>query len=201
MRAEAVIFDLGNVLLSFDYSIAISKMLSLSRISEQELHALINQSPLLYQFETGLIDSNQFFDEVRKGCGFSGDFEEFSEQFGNIFSPIEPMLQIERALAGQGVRRYIFSNTNELAISHIRRHFPFFGNFDGYFLSYEHRMMKPNPRLYSLIESILKLRGPEILYIDDREENLVPAADLSWRVIHHSEPAKTRKLLQETGML
>ena len=54
------------------------------------------------------------------------------------------MIQLHAALRQQGIPTYIFSNTNELAVSHIRRTFPFFANFDGYILSYEHGAMKPD---------------------------------------------------------
>jgi len=57
------------------------------------------------------------------------------------------------------------------AVSHIRRAFPFFSNFDGYVYSYEHRAMKPDPKFYAVVERMTSCRGKQILYIDDRPEN------------------------------
>ena len=62
------------------------------------------------------------------------------------------MVQLQAALRQRGLPTYVFSNTNELAAEHIRRNFPFYANFDGYILSYEHGAMKPDARLYEVVE-------------------------------------------------
>ncbi len=58
------------------------------------------------------------------------------------------MIALHAELRGRGVPTYIFSNTNDLAIEHIRRNFPFFKNFVGYIYSYEIGAMKPDARIY-----------------------------------------------------
>ena len=61
-------------------------------------------------------------------------------------------MELHVAVRRKQIPLYIFSNTNELAITHIRRQFPFFGEFDGYILSYEHGAMKPDAKLYEVVE-------------------------------------------------
>ena len=74
------------------------------------------------------------------------------------------MLDLHRRLRHAGLPTYIFSNTNELAIDHIRARFPFFHQFDGYILSYEHNAMKPDPRLYTVVEQTTGRAGPIALH-------------------------------------
>ncbi len=69
------------------------------------------------------------------------------------------MVQLQAALRQRGLPAYIFSNTNELAAEHIRRTFPFYANFDGYILSYQHGAMKPDARLYEVVERESGRRG------------------------------------------
>jgi HAD superfamily hydrolase (TIGR01509 family) len=96
---------------------------------------------------------------------------------------------------------YIFSNTNELAIHHIRRNFPFFANFDGYILSYEHGAMKPGAKLYEVVERTSGHRGAEILYLDDRPENVEAGAARGWQAILQENPDKTRAAIAALGLL
>src|SRR5437867_12332050 len=89
---KAVVFDLGKVLLEFDYSIAVNNLLARCQVSSSELRQLINQSPLLLRYETGSLTSEQFFQEVQTAAGFCGSLDEFSAIFGAIFHPIQPMI-------------------------------------------------------------------------------------------------------------
>jgi hypothetical protein len=115
---HAVVFDLGKVLLDFDYGIAVRRILSHCNISLPELERLINQLPLLLRYETGLLTTQQFLAEVKTAAGFAGDLAEFSELFGNIFSPIEPMIQLHAELRARGVPTHF--STQQLAIRDIR---------------------------------------------------------------------------------
>src|SRR5262249_41583197 len=99
----------------------------------------------------------------------------------------------------QGFPAYIFSNTNDLAIGHIRGRFPFYRDFDGYVLSYEHGAMKPDAKLYEVVERETKRRGEEIVYIDDRPENVAAGAARGWRTILHETPGATRTALRSLG--
>jgi HAD superfamily hydrolase (TIGR01509 family) len=102
------------------------------------------------------------------------------------------MIALHAALRARQFCTYVFSNTNELAVGHIRRAFPFFQDFDGYILSYEHKVMKPDAALYEVVEKLAGLRGPDLLYIDDRPENVATGTARGWRTILHTSPEDTR---------
>ena len=198
---KAVVFDLGKVLLDFDYSIAVARIQKRCRLSLPELHALINQSPLLLQYECNVLNTAQFFAQVQGASGFCGDLEEFRGLFADIFTAIEPMVQLHADLRDAGVKTYIFSNTNELAIAHIRARFPFFKTFTGYILSYEHSAMKPDPRLYQVVERQTGRGAAELLYIDDRPENVQVGRERGWNSILHETPEATRAAVLKSGLL
>ncbi|MDB6131485.1 MAG: hypothetical protein JWM04_2592, partial [Verrucomicrobiales bacterium] len=69
--------------------------------------------------------------------------------------------------------------------------YPFFGNFDGYVLSYEHGTMKPEEGIYHVVEQMTGLKGGDILYIDDRPDNIGTGISRGWTTIHHTEPEIT----------
>ena len=196
-----VVFDLGKVLLDFDYSIAGRRLAAQAGISASEVRAFLDQSPLLHRFETGLMTQQEFFAAVRRETGFRGSFEEFSGFFADIFWEIPPMIELHATLRRKGLPTYIFSNTNDLAMVHIHRNFPFFANFDGYILSYQVKAMKPDAEIYEALENLSGKRGVEILYLDDRPENVAAGAARGWQIILHTEPGKSRTAIEQLGLL
>ena len=192
-----LIFDLGKVLVDFDYTLAAEKIGARS-VNPPEFHQFFdNLTPVLVQYETGLITRQEFFDEVREAVGFQGSPMEFGEYFAKIFTPIPAMIELHAALRRQGYRTYIFSNTNDLAIEHVRQDFPFFADFDGHILSYEVKAMKPNPAIYEAMEAMCGAKGEQLVYIDDRAENIAGGAARGWRTVLHETPEKTRAALHQ----
>lgn len=189
---KAVVFDLGKVLLDFDYDIAARRILDRSSSTIEKVQASLAQSELLVRYEKGEVTSEQFFQQIRKATGFNGAYQEFSEFFCDIFFPMDSMISLLKAVKKRGLPTFVFSNTNELAIRHISARFEFYRKFDGYILSYEHGCMKPDPRLYEEVERRSGCRGAELAYIDDRPENIETARERQWHAILHQDDAKTR---------
>ena len=128
---EVVVFDLGKVLVDFDYGIAARRIAERATITAEQLAHFIATSSVLLDYELGRFTNAEFFERVRTVSGFKGDINEFGELFGDIFESIDPMAELHRTLKGRGFPTYIFSNTNDFAVRNIRRRFPFFSQFDG----------------------------------------------------------------------
>lgn len=188
---KAVVFDLGKVLLDFDYRIAARTLAPKSRFDAEEFKRVVDQSPLLHRYESAEIGTAEFFAEVGRLTGYHGTLPEFRAAFGDIFSEIPAMIALQRELRERGVPTFIFSNTNEIAVGHIRERFPFFAHFTGYVYSHEVGCMKPAPRIYQAIEAITGLTGADLLYLDDRAENIEAGAGRGWQTILHHDPAAT----------
>ncbi len=195
MSAKVVVFDLGKVLVDFDYGIAARRLAENSTASADEVRAIIDQTPLLFRYEGGQMTTQEFFSEVKTRIGFRGGFEEFAAPFGDIFTELPDMIALHAELRARGVPTFILSNTNDIAITHIRRRFPFFANFDGYVLSYECAALKPHARIYEITEQRTGCRGAEILFLDDKPENVEAAAARGWQTICHTTAEESRRVL------
>ena len=193
--APVFIFDLGKVLVDFDYAVAARKIAARSAKAPADLHAFLGSSPLLVEYESGRITRQDFYQAVREVIGFHGDINEFGSFFADIFSEMPATIALHAELRQRGFKTFIFSNTNDLAIEHVRRNFPFFANFDGYLFSYEVGAMKPQPEIYGAMEKMCGRTGADLIYLDDRAENIAAAAARGWRTILHESPAKTRQAL------
>lgn len=198
---RALIFDLGKVLLDFDYGIAIRRLLPRCRVDFEALCRILTQDHLLIEYESGMRTTPEFFGQLQRLTGYAGTLEEFRHGFGDIFTPIEPMVRLHDEAHARGVPTYLFSNTNELAIAFVRARFPFMRQFDGQILSYEVKAMKPEPPMYELAEQMSGFRGPELFYMDDRAENVEAGWNRGWQGIVHRDPAETRSALVRLGVL
>jgi HAD superfamily hydrolase (TIGR01509 family) len=192
-----IIFDLGKVLVDFDYSIAAQKVAARSTKQVPDLQHFLGSSPVLARFESGLLTREEFFDEMRQITGFTGEIQEFVNDFADIFVPIPAMIRLHEELRQRGFQTYIFSNTNDIAIEHVRQNFPFFKNFDGYIFSYEVGAMKPQPKIYEAMEKLCGRSGADLIYIDDRPENIETGNARGWKSILHETPEKTRAALEK----
>jgi FMN phosphatase YigB (HAD superfamily) len=196
MIPQVVVFDLGKVLVGFDYRIAHRRIAARSRVTMEEVRRFVEESSLLLRFETGAMTARDFYREAVAATGFVGSYNEFALAFGDIFVPIPVLIEAQASLRQRGVPTFIFSNTNELAIRHIRQQFAFYHNFDGYILSYEHGAMKPEAALYAVVERVTCRRGGELLYIDDRPENVDAGRTRGWQVILQDNPERTRDAIE-----
>lgn len=188
---RAVVFDLGRVLLQFDFGIMASNLASRSRMGRDAILSLLDQTPLLHRYESGRMTTQAFFEAVAGTIGFEGGLEEFGPLFADMFAEIPELVAFHAELGRRGVPRYLFSNTSELVVEHLRPRHPFFPQFDGFVFSYEARAMKPDPASYAAVESVAGLRNSELLFIDDRRENVDAAAARGWRIVWQVNPAES----------
>ena len=196
-----VAFDLGKVLVDFDYYIAVSRIAARSKQPPDGIKIFLGQSQAIIDYECGRLTREEFYEQARKATGFRGTIEEFGDFFANIFTPIPPMIELHAGLRRRGIPTYIFSNTNDLAVEHIRRKFPFFRDFDGYIYSFEVGAMKPEAKIYEVLEKLAGRRGADIVYLDDRPENVAAGAARGWRTILHETPEKTRAAMENFKLL
>src|SRR5687767_13167296 len=109
-KPGAIIFDLGKVLLDFDYGRVAPKMMRHCQLSRQDIVNAFNQSPLLHRYETGMLTTDQFFSEIKCLSKFCGEFTDFESIFSDIFTPVPEMIDLHTRLRKRGVPTFVFSN-------------------------------------------------------------------------------------------
>src|ERR1035437_8578246 len=90
---KIVAFDLGKVLVDFDYSIAVSRIAAHGTLSPAGVKTFLGQSHALVDYESGRLTREEFFEQARQATGFRGTIEEFGEFFADIFTAIPPMIE------------------------------------------------------------------------------------------------------------
>jgi HAD superfamily hydrolase (TIGR01509 family) len=200
-QPSAVVFDLGRVLLDFDYGIAATHLAPHAAVSIEDIMQLLLGTPLLHRYECGELGTAQFFEALREATGFKAGFSQFALAFTQIFTPIPAMIQLHSRIRATGVSTVLLSNTNELQFHHIQKHHPFVADFEHHVLSFEHHAMKPDSALYRVVESLTGRTGPEIVFLDDRADNVEAARNLGWRSFVHRNPEDSARHFIELGLL
>lgn len=85
-------------------------------------------------------------------------------------------IELIEQLRARGLKLYILSNTNRVAFDAVRRHFAAAGRkiedcFDGIFLSYEMKLLKPGPDIFQEVIRRTGINPKETLFIDDGARN------------------------------
>lgn len=199
-KPKVVVFDLGKVLLDFDFSIFARELAKKARVEAEEVLRLVVQSDVLVEYETGRTTSMDFYHQVSELTGYTGDAASFERCFGDIFAELPQMIAIQEELKLAGIPTYIFSNTNEIAIKIIRDRYPFFSRFDGYVYSYQEQSMKPDPKIYEAVEKLTGHDGTDLVFMDDKSENIEQARQRGWYGIVHGDPEITRAELRQLGL-
>ena len=198
---RVVAFDIGKVLLDFDYSILVRKMAPRSRLDVPALEQLLDQSPLLEKYESGQMNCDEFFLSVQQETGYKGALEEFAALFEDIFTPISEVIAMHEQISASGLPTYTLSNTNAMAVRHIQHTYPFWSRFTGHVLSYEHGSLKPEKEIYEAFERVSGFSAGSIAYLDDREENIVVAKERGWEAIQYLNPQQVLRAFQALGLL
>jgi putative hydrolase of the HAD superfamily len=180
---KAFIFDLGNVLIFFDWKIAKEKLNQIEEgLGEKTTQFLKNNHDLIYKLETGKIEEAQFLIEVKKNVDSNVSLEELAKIYSEIFWENEALTRILPELK-KNYNLYLLSNTNLIHRKYGWDKYSFLKKFDRLFLSYEIGFAKPDKEIYQFVISNIPFTEKEILYIDDIQEYIEAAKSLGWNAI------------------
>ena len=166
---RAIIFDIGNVLLKFDYEIAYERLRPDCTIIGDDVYP--SAYTIRQAYERGEMGRGDFLERVREVLRHGGSEAHFIEAWEQIFEVNEPMIELVRQLRGQ-LPLYLLSNISDLHTDYLSRTYPFFEWFDGAVYSYVAGALKPEPEIYAVAVEGLGVPAEQILFVDDREENI-----------------------------
>jgi len=167
---RTLIFDLGRVIVPFDFRRGYERMAERCGLTPEEVRARLKSDGLVYAFESGGIGRHEFHRRVAGLLETDVGYEEFREIWFSIFLP-ETL--IPDSLVGALHRRYrlvLLSNTNVIHFEMIRERYPILRHFDAFVLSYEAGAMKPDPRIYAAAIEAARCAPQECFFTDDIPE-------------------------------
>lgn len=194
---DAIIFDIGNVLVDIDYEVMVKEFTKIATIDFHQIVTYSHQDKVFDQYEKGLISTTNFRNILRKYLKPDITDKEIDTAWNSILInyPAENFdllktLRIKYQL-------YALSNINDLHIAAIdvavQNHFGV-EDMSSYFhrAYYSHQMghRKPEPEIYHMVLQQSNLNPEKTLFIDDKLENITAAAALGIQVHHLTDRNK-----------
>ncbi len=166
-----IVFDLGNVLISFDPSEYLLKKNYPEDIRSVILNEIFGSREWL-MLDKGEITLNEAMESISKKSSLKR--EEIALVFNfrtEIMFPLDENVRMLPALKKQGFMLYYLSNFPLDIFEEIKNDYYFFRFFDGGIISSEVKLLKPDIRIFEYLMAKYSLKPAESLYIDDNEKN------------------------------
>ena len=163
---KAIIFDLGGVLVHFDFRRAYLALAKLCPYPAAGISERIAATGLVERFETGLVEPGDFFAQLSQTLELRVDYDGFREIWNHIFTgPLLPESLLQ-GLASR-YRLLLLSNTNAIHFEMIRQAYPMLRHFRDMVLSYQVRALKPQPEIFHVALERAGCRPEQCFYTDD----------------------------------
>ncbi len=198
---QAIAFDLGNVVFNFDYWILIDKIKDRIKISPQDLYNLIFFSDLCVDFEKGLEDEKTFFKRFSKLSGLDIDWEEFNFLWPRIFSLNKETINLINLLKNN-FKIFLISNISRLHYDFLSSTYPeVFDLFSAQVLSFKVNSIKPEPKIYDILEISSGISRKNMIYTDDRKDLIEAARGFGYEGFVFTDAKNFRAYLFKKGIL
>lgn len=200
MAPEAVIFDIGNVLIEWQperfYDARIGADRRRAMFGAIDLHGM-----------NDLVDRGHPFRETVAACAdrypeWRTEILWWHDHWLEMASPrIAPSVAILRALRARGVPVFALSNFGIETFAMARGVYEFLDEFDRAFVSGHMGVTKPDPAIYAMVEADCGMDPARLLFTDDRDENIAAAAARGWGVHLFDGPEGWARRLVAEGVL
>lgn len=194
-----IIFDLGNVLIEWNKE----KILSKIRKNDLEynlFNKFVFQSNLWIDLDNGKISleflENQLIDEM--GHQYQDQIHELVWNWFNYVDLYDEVYELIKQLKKKNFQIYVLSNTSSIfhilldsVLSKVS------SVLDGYVISCEVKMMKPQKEIYLSLVNKYQLDIKDCIFLDDLEENVEAARTLGIKAFQIKERKEISNILKD----
>ena len=200
MKIQAILFDLGKVLVDFNFDTGVQALHAACSISRGRLEEVLWDENWIHRYERGEVSTSEFHSYLCDTADLKLDFESFCQTWSSVFLP--GMIVSESLLAALK-RTYpliLVSNTNEVHIDFVRTNYRFLDYFDHHVFSYEVRALKPERAIFERAIAVSGHPAEALFFTDDREENISAATELGINAHQFKSEPDLVAALQKAGV-
>jgi 2-haloacid dehalogenase len=110
-------------------------------------------------------------------------------------------VKLLRALRTKGVPVFALSNFGVGSFARATGFYPWLEEFDRSYISGHLRVMKPDPRIYEIVEADCGIAPEALLFADDKAENIAAAEARGWQGHLFEGPGAFARRLVAEGLL
>lgn len=199
--ADALLFDLGRVVLDVDFNRTLHCWASHARCEPQDLVARFARDQLYQRHEKGEISDALFFAGLRISLGIDLSDEQFLEGWNAIFAGEMPGIKPLLARAAEHLPLYAFSNTNRPHVEYFSgKYADVLGHFREIYLSSSIGLRKPDAQAYDHVMKAVGVSARRIVFFDDLAENVEGARKVGLTAVHVTSPDDVANALAALGI-
>ena len=187
---DAIIFDLGGVIINLDYQLTIDAFKNLGLANFDEMYTQAKQSNLFDDFETGKISSQHFINSLLPylPSGVSANKLVHAWNAMILDFPKERLDLLDKLKSNY--RIFLLSNTNDIHLQAVKRSLAnttdrkLESYFEKVYLSHEVKLRKPNKEIFELVCKEQNLEPSRTLFIDDTIGHIDGSIKIGLKGIH-----------------
>ncbi len=194
-----IIFDLGNVLIEWNKEKILSKICK-NDLEYNVFNKFVFQSNLWIDLDNGKISleflENQLIDEM--GHQYQDQIHELVWNWFNYVDLYDEVYELIKQLKKKNFQIYVLSNTSSIfhilldsVLSKVS------SVLDGYVISCEVKMMKPQKEIYLSLVNKYQLDIKDCIFLDDLEENVEAARTLGIKAFQIKERKEISNILKD----
>jgi glucose-1-phosphatase len=190
-KVDAIIFDLGGVILNIDYSLTEKAFDALGFNRFGNSYSKISQQSLFDDFETGKISIEEFRPLLKKAGAFETSDEEIDRAWNSMLLDLPPARLTLLESLKKEKPLFLLSNTNPIHINAINKYLKatFDKNdlspwFNKLYLSHQVGMRKPHKEIFQRILDEHNLDAGRTMFIDDSIQHVEGARKAGLQAVH-----------------
>jgi 2-haloacid dehalogenase len=198
---EAVVFDVGRVLVEWDFRHLFGKLIAdpvelewfLSNVVTEEWH---------FEHDAGRDLDEMVAERKRAYPGHTGLLDAYATRFGEtILGPVPGTAALVERLAANGVPLFAITNFAAPFWDQFAPAQPVIRHFRQVVVSGMEKLVKPDAAIFELAARRFGHAPGAMLFIDDSARNVTAAAALGWQVHHFRDAATLEADLAARGLL
>jgi FMN phosphatase YigB (HAD superfamily) len=199
-KYSAIVFDLGNVLIPFDFKKALIKLDQVENGLGDRFNNFFKTNYSLHrEFEKGKISEKDFIIRMLEIVDHKIDESTFCKYYADIFSLNDDVISLLPVLK-KNYKLFLLSNTDSIHKKYGWEKYEFLKNFDRLILSFEVGSVKPEQKIYRAVEEASGFSSSEHLFIDDIQEYVDGAKNIGWDAVQFVNYQKLLNDLKERNI-
>jgi 2-haloacid dehalogenase len=197
---KAVVWDIGDIFALWEPEAFYDRLLGKER--RKQFFEDTKPHAMNVDFDLGADGHTLTRAHAKKHPEWAQEIHLWIDAWPEMFSTVVPgSAEIVEALAAKGVRQLALSNFGAETLEIAKQMHPALQRFDEEYVSAHLGVAKPDPAIYEALETGSGLSGAELIFTDDKQENIDAAAARGWKTHLFKGAAGWRARLEAEGLL
>lgn len=197
---DAVIFDIGNVLIEWQPERYYDRVIGKAR--RQEMFATVDLHAMNDKVDLGGPFRETIYATADATPAFRDEIRMWHDHWIELATPvIDHAVALLRALRAKGVPVFALTNFGIESFDYAETQYPFLSEFDRRYISGHMKVIKPDPAIYRMVEQDCGIAPDRLLFTDDRPDNIDAARARGWQAHLFEGPEGWAGRLVEEGLL